>query len=107
MIAIGRNALLVLCLAAAVAVSACGGAQKPAGPRGALRFEIAPKEAIVEVDEVRLGPASMLAAKGLLLKPGAHRVVVSLENHFPEYRLVDVRADEVVTVKLELTPTPE
>ena len=103
-----RNAVLALCLGAALFASACGGAQRrPAEPRGALRFDVKPAAAIIEVDETRLGPASMLAKQGLLLKVGRHRVVVSLEDHFPEYRLVDVRADEIATVKLELTPTPE
>ena len=103
-----RNAVLALCLGAALFAAACGGAQKgPAQPRGALRFEVAPKEAIIEVDETRLGPASMLSKQGLLLKVGQHRVVVSLEDHFPEYRLVDIREDEVATVRITLRPTPE
>jgi hypothetical protein len=101
-------AILVLALGTAVLLSACGGAQKgSAQPRGALRFEVAPKEAIIEVDETRLGPASMLSKQGLLLKVGQHRVVVSLEDHFPEYRLVDISENEVVTVRITLTPTPE
>jgi len=103
-----RNAVLALCLGAALFAAACGGAQKgPAQPRGALRFEVAPKEAIIEVDETRLGPASMLAKQGLLLKVGRHRVVVTLEDFFPEYRLVDVRENEVATLEVELTPAPE
>jgi hypothetical protein len=103
-----RNALVALSVAAALVVSACGGAQKrPAEPRGALRFEVAPPEAIIEVDETRLGPASMLAKQGALLKVGQHRVVVSADDHFPEYRLVDIREDEVATVRITLTPTPE
>ena len=98
-------ALAFLCCAV---LSACGGAQKkPAVPRGALRFDVAPPEAIIEVDEARLGPASMLAQRGLLLKVGRHRVVVTLDDHFPEYKLVDIRENEVATLKIELTPTPE
>ena len=111
MTALRRNlalAILSFCLGAAVFLSACGGAQKrPAEPRGALRFEVAPKEALIEVDETRLGPASMFAKQGILLKVGQHRVVVSLEDHFPEYRLVDIRENEVATVRITLTPTPE
>ena len=103
-----RNAVLALCLGAALFAAACGGAQRrPAEPRGALRFDVKPAAAIIEVDETRLGPASMLGKHGVLLKVGQHRVMVTLEDHFPEYRLVDIRADEVATVKLELTPTPE
>ncbi|MCK9461777.1 MAG: hypothetical protein M0R80_19270 [Proteobacteria bacterium] len=103
------TAFLRCCIPTLILVlAACGGAQKkPAEPRGALRFDVAPKEAIVEVDETRLGPASMLMKQGLLLKVGQHRVVVSLEDCFPEYRLVDVREGEVVTLKIELTPTPK
>jgi len=101
--ALGLAVVLLSC----ALLPACGGAQRPAEPRGALRFDVAPPEAIIEVDEARLGPASMLAKQGLLLKVGQHRVVVTLDDHFPEYRLVDVAADAVTTLKVELTPTPE
>jgi hypothetical protein len=95
----------VLCC---LALAGCGGAQRaPAPPRGTLRFEVTPAAAIVEVDEVRLGPASMLAERGLLLAVGQHRVVVTAEDCFPEYRLVEVAAGAVATVKIELVPTPE
>jgi hypothetical protein len=89
--------------------SACGGAQRPAdvGPRGTLRFEVEPGEAIVEVDERRLGPASMFADKGLLLKPGQHRVILRAEGFFTEYQLVDITEDQITVLELELRPVPE
>lgn len=106
MTALQRNAPLALLLA--VLAASCGGAQKtPAVPRGALRFEVSPPEAIIEVDETRLGPAAMLAERGVLLEVGPHRVVVSLEDHFPEYRLVEIREGEIFVLKLALAPTPE
>ena len=89
-----RRRALAAALCGSALLAACGGAQQPPEPRGAVRFAIEPAAAIVEVDETRVGPASMLAAQGLLLRPGQHRIVVSLEDHFTEYRLVEVRADE-------------
>jgi len=100
--------IFALALAAALFAPGCGGAQKrPAEPRGTLRFAVAPKDALVEVDETRLGPASMLAKSGLLLKVGQHRVVVTREDYFTEHRLVEIAEGEVATLSLALTPVPE
>jgi hypothetical protein len=101
-------AFAAIALAAALGLASCGGAQrKPAEPRGTLRFAVEPADALVEVDETRLGPASMLAKQGLLLKVGPHRVVVSRDDYFTEYRLVEIREGAVAAVELKLTPVPE
>jgi len=100
------RALAIVCL---LLLTACGAAQRPAdvGPRGTLRFEVEPGAATVEVDEQRLGPASMFEDKGLLLKPGQHRVILRADGFFTEYRLVDITEDQVTVLQLDLRPVPE
>ncbi len=89
-------------------LAGCGGAQtvKP-DPRGTLRFKGDPKDAHIEVDEVHLGPVSMFEQKGLLLRPGEHRVIVRAEGYFPEYRLVIVEENKLEVLKITLRPMPD
>lgn len=100
---------LAFLIALAFLATACGAGQRPAdvGPRGTLRFEVQPAAAIVEVDEQRVGPAEMFQARGLLLKPGRHRVILRAEGYFTEYRLVEITEDQVTVLELELRPVPE
>ena len=104
-----RANVTVFSFALALLLPACGAGQRPAdvGPRGTLRFEVEPGEAVVEVDEQRLGPASMFETKGLLLKPGQHRVVLRAEGFFTEYQLVEITENQVTVLELELRPVPE
>jgi hypothetical protein len=96
-------------LAFAGVLGGCGGGQRPIdpGPRGTLRFQIEPGDALVEVDEVRLGPADMFTEQGLLLKPGEHRVVLKLEHYFPEYRVIEIVEGEVLVLEATLRQVPE
>ena len=88
-------------------MQACGArkAHDP-GPRGTLRFKGTPKGAVVEVDEIRLGPLEMFVEQGLLLRPGTHRVVVSHEGYFTEYKLVKIEKDQLEILEVELRPLP-
>jgi hypothetical protein len=104
-----RLSLLALSAVLIWSACGCGAAHRPddPGPRGTLRFKIEPGEALVEVDEVRLGPASMFEQQGLLLKPGEHRVTLKLEHHFTEYRIVEIVEGEVLLLEATLRPVPE
>ena len=77
------------------------------GPRGTLRFKSNQKDAVLEVDETRLGPIGMFEQSGVLLHPGEHRIVVSQKGYFKEYRLVTVVEDQLQTVEVNLTPVPD
>jgi hypothetical protein len=86
----------------------CGGARvADPGPRGTVRFACRPADAVLEVDETRLGPAGMFAERGLLLPPGIHRVVLRARDHFPEFRLIEVVEGELLLVEIDLRPVPE
>lgn len=87
----------------------CGGTQAPVdpGPRGTVRFKCEPKYAVLEVDETRLGPVKMFEEKGLLLRPGRHRVVLSAKNHFTELELIEVVEGKVTVVEINLREVPE
>ncbi len=103
----GRGSAALLCLLMLALIASCGGAQKvDTGPRGTLRFEGSPADASIEVDETRLGPLHMFRERGLLLRPGPHRVIVRAPNHFPEYRIVEIEENKTVVLKIELRPIP-
>ncbi len=91
-----------------LAAAGCGGARARSGPspRGTVRFDVTPKDAGVEVDEQRLGPAEMFEEHGVLLRPGQHRVILRHPDYFPEHRLIEVTEDEVVVVAASLRPIP-
>jgi hypothetical protein len=88
-------------------VLGCGAASiKKPEPRGTLRFEGNPEDAHLVVDETSLGPVSMFKEQGIKLRPGTHRIVVQKEGYFPEYRLVEVEANTVSVVEIELREVP-
>ena len=88
-------------------VAACGSARSPeVGPRGTLRLAGEPKDALVEIDEVHLGPIYMFEKKGLLLRPGEHRLVVRREGFFPMYKQVKITKDKISKMKIVLRYRP-
>lgn len=91
-----------------VLIAACG-ATRPlkAGPRGTLRFSGQPRDASVEIDDVHLGPIHMFEKKGLLLRPGVHRVIVRANGYFPVYRQVEIIEDERIILEIILRPLPD
>ena len=85
----------------------CGGAQKPAAdPRGTVRFSGEPKDALLSVNEVHLGPIHMFEKSGVRLRPGKQRIMVSKTGYFTEYRLVEVQVDILTTVDISLREIP-
>lgn len=104
----GRRARIAAWCLAAGLLPACAGAKvADPGPRGTVRFACRPTEAVLEVDETRLGPVGMFAERGLLLPPGTHRVVLRARDHFPEFRLIEVVEGELLLVEVALRPVPE
>ncbi len=103
-----RPAIVFASYLLAGSVWGCGGAQTvDPGPRGTMRFACEPADAVLEVDETRLGPVGMFAERGLLLSPGTHRVVLRAEGRFPEFRLVEIADGELLVVEIALRPVPD
>jgi hypothetical protein len=98
----------ILALAVTVGLLGCAGWQRPAPeePRGTVRFKGEPKDALLSVNEIHLGPIQMFEEKGVRLRPGAQRIVVSKEGFFTEYRMVDVKEDTITTVEIVLREIP-
>jgi hypothetical protein len=91
-----------------ILIAACGATQPlKADPRGTLRFDGQPREASVEIDDVHLGPIHMFEKKGLLLRPGVHRITVRANGYFPVYRQVEIVEDERIILEIILRPLPD
>ncbi len=103
----GSQALLFFLVS--VFLVSCGGTQTPVdpGPRGTVRFKCEPGEAVLEVDETRLGPVRMFEKTGVLLRPGQHRVTLSAKDHFSEFKLIEVVEGKVTIVEINLREVPE
>jgi hypothetical protein len=65
-----------------------------------------PGNASVIIDEQYVGPLSYVAARGVRLKHGQHRVTVEKDGYFPYDQLVE--ADRgTVEIEVELAPIPD
>jgi hypothetical protein len=96
-----------LALAAALAVMACGpsGVGKPAVSLKVQRAAQTPKNASVSIDENYIGPLSVVAAHGVRLPVGTHRITVEKDGYFPFDQLVTADRDDIrLVVKLEPIP---
>ncbi|MCP4196812.1 MAG: PEGA domain-containing protein [Proteobacteria bacterium] len=91
-----------------VLLAACGATRpEKADPRGTLRFNGQPRDASVEIDDVHLGPIHMFEKKGLLLRPGMHRITVRANGYFPVYRRVEIVEGKLIVLEITLRPIPD
>jgi hypothetical protein len=93
---------ILFCLAALVA----GCATTRAFSLQVQRHPKTPGNASVTIDEQYVGPLSYVAARGVRLKHGQHRITVEKDGYFPYDQLVE--ADRgTVQIQVELTPIPD
>jgi hypothetical protein len=100
-------AALALALAA-VSPSGCmpSGAGKAAVTMRLERTKKTPRDASVYIDEQYIGPLMYVAAHGVRLPVGEHRITVQKEGYFPWDKLV--AADrEAIFLRVELEPIPD
>ena len=65
-----------------------------------------PKDAAVYIDEQYIGPLYYVAAKGVRLPIGEHRISVTRDGYFPWDRLVDADR-QPISLRVELVPIPD
>jgi len=93
---------------AALLVSLFAGCGPP--PRGAVTLHIdrktaSPRDASVTIDEQYVGPLAYVAAHGVILPVGEHRVTVEKSGYFPYDALVTAdRAPIEINVVLQRIP---
>ena len=99
---------IILLLSFMLLTASCGAPQQHAspGPRGTLRFNCQPENAILEIDETLLGPVGLFKKQGVLLKPGVHRLTIRAEGYFDHYLLVKVINSQLQIIKIDLRPKP-
>ncbi|HVR18992.1 MAG TPA: PEGA domain-containing protein [Polyangiaceae bacterium] len=96
--------LLVLALVA----SACGPSitGQAAVSLKVQRAPQTPKNASVSIDENYIGPLSIVAAHGVRLPVGTHRITVEKDGYFPFDRLVTADRDDIL-LTVTLDPIPD
>jgi hypothetical protein len=102
-----RPALLALALAFACALPACmRGVGRAAVPLTFVRDKATPRDAGVWIDEEFIGPLSYVAAYGVRLPVGEHRITVQRQGYFPWDRLV-VSDREPIRLNVVMTQVPD
>ncbi len=109
-----RHARLIPVLAMAVAMLGGMGAATGCGlnsVRAAVTLSLngpkgTPADASVTIDEQYVGPLYYVAAHGVRLPKGEHRISVTREGYFPWDRLVTANR-EPIHLAVELVPIPD
>ena len=101
----------VIGFAVAILLGACPGCGIGMGVRPAVSLSMAyakqtPADASVSIDEQYLGPLGYVAAHGVRLPEGEHRVSVTKAGYFPWDRLV-VSDRTPIALNVELRRIPE
>jgi len=101
-----RSTLGLLCLGLCLFALSCGAGLKSAVSLRMERTQASPRDASVYIDEEYIGPLYYVAAHGVRLPTGTHRVSVLADGYFPWDQLVESDR-EAVTLRVELVPVPE
>jgi PEGA domain len=98
---------LALLLMLALSLTRCAsGVGRPAVSLRIERAPRAPRDASVLIDEEYIGPLAYVAAHGVRLPIGEHRISVEKPGYFPwDKRVVADR--EPIFLKVELDPVPD
>ena len=89
-----------------LALAAAGCGPVPAYSLHVARAPKTPGNASVTIDEQYVGPLSYVAARGVRLRKGQHRVTVEKDGYFPYDKLIESDR-ETVEIEVELTPIPD
>jgi len=94
---------IALTLACALA---CTPATAPRAPTVSLRLEGGLRQATVTIDDAFIGPFDVVAAHGVALPVGRHRVVVEAPGYVRWEKSVEAR-DQPVQLDVQLVPAPD
>jgi hypothetical protein len=94
----------------AIVLAACPGCGPQ--PHAAFSLKMAyqkktPADASVVIDEQYVGPLGYVAAHGVRLRTGEHRVSITKAGYFPYDRLVVKNDSEPVKLDVALEPIPD
>jgi hypothetical protein len=71
-----------------------------------VRLQGSPPDATVTIDDQRVGPLALIAARGIRIAPGRHWLTVEAAGYLPFDTAIDAK-DEVVAVDVKLVPVPD
>lgn len=91
---------------ASVLCACMSGVGRPAVSMHVVRDPRTPRDAGVWIDEEFIGPLSYIAAYGVRLPIGEHRITVQRQGYFPWDRLV-ISDREPIELKVALVPIPD
>lgn len=91
--------------ALALGLSAC---VPPVPPTVSLRVKGGVPDASVTIDDEYVGALAFVAARGVALPAGTHRITVEKAGYFPWDRLVEAKSgDPPVHLQIDLTRIPD
>jgi hypothetical protein len=97
----------VLALFLILALTHCGGAPgRPAVSLSLQRGAKSPRDAAVIIDEEYIGPLGYVAARGVQLPAGKHRITIEKPGYFPWDRLVEA-GTAPIHFDIDLEPIPD
>jgi hypothetical protein len=100
-------AALLLCAVLALSlVSGCAPSSNTYVSLRLVKPPSAPRDASVMIDEEYVAPLGVVAARGVKLPYGEHRITVEKEGYFPWDRLVFSDRDDI-KLDVELVPIPD
>jgi hypothetical protein len=105
----GMTVFASLALAFAFSLlGACTPPQSPAQPTISLRVRGTPASATVIIDEEALGTLDFVAAHGVALPPGKHRITVHASGYFPWDHEVEAKLGAgPIRLQVALIPIPD
>ena len=96
-----------VCMFSLVSLLACENVVVGTGAQSVpLRFRGTPPDASVTIDDVRVGSLAVVAARGVRVLPGKHRVSVEAPGFLPMDQLVDAK-DGLLVLDIALVPVPD
>jgi hypothetical protein len=104
---VALTAAAALALLFILSLTSCEpGVGRPAVSLSLAREAQSPRDAAVLIDEEYIGPLGYVAARGVRLPIGKHRITVEKPGYFPWDRLVEADRD-AIHLEIQLEPIPD